>query len=171
MIRLVEARPNEIDARLVMEWRNDPVTLANSYDGRPKVWETFWPHYLRDYFTLPGLPALFAVKDGERIAQLRFRLYEEIDLPGMSLDIGINLAPERRGQGLATPIIAAACNHAFAWGADRIVAETKPDNAPSRRAFERAGFVYRDEIERNPWRELPPVAVVRYVLERPPDAP
>ena len=39
-IRLDEARPVEDEARLVMAWRNDPVTLAASENQEPGATKT-----------------------------------------------------------------------------------------------------------------------------------
>jgi hypothetical protein len=37
--RLECVRPIEIDAKLIIQWRNDPETLRMSYHSQPKRWE------------------------------------------------------------------------------------------------------------------------------------
>ncbi|MBK8136735.1 MAG: GNAT family N-acetyltransferase [Chloroflexi bacterium] len=60
------------------------------------------------------------------------------------VEIDISIAPERRGEGFATAIIELGIKRMFAKDETikRAIARIKPQNTPSRRAFERAGFLY-----------------------------
>src|SRR5258707_1999075 len=89
-------------ARLIMDWRNDPVTLSMSYHREPKVWESFWLEYQSSYLgERPG--PVFLVDKGERVGFLRFRsVPHPTGLLGKVVDISINLAPDRRGKGLGS---------------------------------------------------------------------
>ncbi|MFX5693102.1 hypothetical protein ABTE17_20710, partial [Acinetobacter baumannii] len=51
--------PTEQSASLIMEWRNDPHSLANSFDGRRKIWPDFFDDFRANYFGDQSLPALF----------------------------------------------------------------------------------------------------------------
>ena len=59
--------------------------------------------------------------------------------PGCA-ELGITVAPEHRGQGLAPLILRAGIQHARQLGLTRLVARIRPDNARSIRSFLRAGF-------------------------------
>ena len=127
------------DARLVMEWRNDPVTLAASFHVEPKLWPAFFEEY-RAYFDGAGPPPLFGVVLGERVAFLRFRPCADPEERGRkSCDISINVAPAARGRGFGRALIVAATSHALAHHA-LVLAEIKPGNAASTRAFLSAGY-------------------------------
>ena len=135
-------RPIEAHCALVMAWRNDPRTLAASFDGAPKVWETFWPDFRDSYFSQSRFPPLFALLDGARIGFIRFRpLGDPKGGARRCVDISVNLAPEFRGRGLAAGLIEQAADLVRrSGGVDRIVAEIRDGNAGSVRAFEKAGF-------------------------------
>ena len=62
-----------------------------------------------------------------------------------AVEIGVNLAPARRGRGLAVPVLLAALAEARTLGFTRVVARIRPDNLRSIRAFERAGFAFARE--------------------------
>lgn len=135
------ARPIESHARLVMQWRNDPHTLEMSFHKQPKEWSSFYPEFIHDYFSLADLPPLFALQNGHRVGFLRFRPAEDpIDVNKRSAEISINIAPEHRGKGLGQRILETVQEIAAAQGYDSIYAEIKNENAPSKRAFQAAGF-------------------------------
>lgn len=50
------------------------------------------------------------------------------------------VAPDSRGRGVATALVASACRLAAERGADRATAFAAVDNRPSRRLFERVEF-------------------------------
>ena len=55
------------------------------------------------------------------------------------------VAPEHRQRGIASALLAAACEEASDRGATRATALVARDNAPSRMLFERHGFVSERE--------------------------
>lgn len=64
------------------------------------------------------------------------------------IEVGWAILPERWGQGLATELAHAAVEAAFGpLQLPRVVAFTLPDNLPSRRVMEKAGFEFEREIE------------------------
>lgn len=139
-------QPVEQHARLVMAWRNDAVTRANSYHHEPKVWDSFWPEFRDDYFSQPMLPPMFVLADGERVGFLR---YQPIGSPARSPDDGagrtvavsLAVAPGQRGRGIG----AAALRLGSVYlqqvaGIDCVIAEIRVGNTQSRRAFTRAGY-------------------------------
>ncbi len=140
-------RPVEDHARQVMAWRNDPATLAMSYHHAPKQWDSFAAEFRDGYFGQgDDPPPAFALVDGQRAAFLRFqRIPHPHGLAGNSIEISINVAPERRGRGLGTRILAAALIDLKARGIDSVYAEVRRENAASRKAFATAGFAVLGE--------------------------
>lgn len=161
-VTLRPARRTDDDALLCMRWRNDPATLAASLHTRPKVWPAFRDEYL-GYFDAPIAPQ-FGLAGGEPIAFLRFRRCGDPEAPAEdAVDISINVAPEARGLGLGRVLIAEASRLALVT--ERLVlAEIRPGNEASVKAFLRAGYRHVGagvhEVDGVP------IAVERYVLRR-----
>jgi len=129
------------DAELVWRWANDPATREASFDSDPIEWEVH-----RRWFAARldrGDAPLWIARDpeGQAVGQARLD-----PAPEGAVEIGLVVAPERRGQGWAAPLIAAAVERAFAGGPDlaappaRITARVRPDNDRSARAFVAADF-------------------------------
>lgn len=143
---IVEAKITEEDARIVMEWRNDPETRKMFYNQELKTWDIFWKEYSGEYFKEISLTPCFAHQGGRKIAFLRSSKYDIPQLPGKSFDIDINVSPDMRGKGIGTSVIEVFCNRIFSFDVDNVIAEVKKINLASARAFEKAGFVLFDEI-------------------------
>lgn len=136
--------PIEPHARLVMEWRNDPATLAMFFHRTPKQWESFWPEFRTEYFTSDPAP-LFILADGRRVGFLRFKpASHPRGIPGRCIDISINLAPEARGRGLGRAVLSALEPELVRAGVDAIYALVRQENASSKRMFAAAGY---EELE------------------------
>lgn len=134
-------RPIESHARLIMQWRNDPETLHNSYHSAPKQWDAFYREFLEDYFSAPNLPPLFVLYEGERAAFLRLQpIADPISLQRRCCDISINVAPDFRGKGIGTLCLAEIQGWLAKQGYDDVYAEVKVDNVKSQKAFTKAGF-------------------------------
>ncbi len=153
---IIPCRPVESDAALVMLWRNDPVTLAMSYNQEPKVWVRFWPEFRDDFFADPELPPLFVLRDGKHAAFLRFKSAYPIpalslDVPGEIVDISINVAPDLRGTGIGRKAISLGSRYLCqTTGRTHILAEIKVGNEASRRAFLAAGYRTIDTVDKTP---------------------
>jgi RimJ/RimL family protein N-acetyltransferase len=133
----VTLRPaGEADCELVFGWANDPATRAMSFNTAAISHE----EHLRWFRTsLQGARRLlFIAEDGAGpIGVVRLSIDE--DEPHRA-EIGINLAPERRGQGRARPVLERASVTAAERGLSRLVARIRPENSASQRAFEGAGY-------------------------------
>jgi N-acetylneuraminate synthase len=140
-----EAKPVMEDARLVMAWRNDPITLAMSYHGQPKVMPAFFEEFVSEYFEHHGFPPLFALRNGQEIGFLRIKPCEISCLDGRLVSIDVNMAPDQRGKGLGPAVLDRVCRRIFSQEVHAAVAEVKRDNLASVRAFEKAGFTMLDE--------------------------
>jgi sialic acid synthase SpsE/RimJ/RimL family protein N-acetyltransferase len=134
-------RPVKAHARLVMDWRNDPVTLSMFYHQQPKVWDSFWPEFRDIYFSHPAYTPLFAIAGGQRVGFLRFQPAKHPEgLAGRTSDVSINIAPEARGRGIGTQVLKGALDYLRGAGVDSVYAEVRQENEASLRAFEAAGF-------------------------------
>lgn len=137
-------RPVEADARQVLEWRNDPLTLKMSFHQEPKGAESFFHEFSTAYFALPDLPPLFVRDSSERVAFLRFRpVRHPQDPTRRCCEISINVAPQHRGKGIAKEALIAVKEWVHGQGYDDILAEVKEENVVSHQLFLSAGY---DEI-------------------------
>jgi len=163
-IRLETAKKSESDAKLVMEWRNDPETLRMSYHSTPKKWDSFYQEYCEEYFRDTELFPVFALLEDERISFLKFNKYGDHDFKGNTAEIGINLCPQKRGMHLGTAIIKAGAQYLFNKGYATIVAEIKQINIASIRTFEKAGFVHLDSMQKKVVDSGEVFPIHRYIL-------
>jgi L-amino acid N-acyltransferase YncA len=122
------------DDRLVFGWANDPASRAASFASEEIPWETH-----RDWFArrLADPATRLWIGDDERgpIGVVRF------DLAAEEATISINLAPEARGFGFGSALIARASRELIASTATRrIHAFIKPGNHASVAAFIAADY-------------------------------
>lgn len=123
------------DSRLVFDWRNDAVTRAASHETLPIPWavhELWWKASLgrADRVLLIGEDAW-----DRPVGMVRFDALE-----GRWL-VGLQVAPERRGQGWGRVLLSAGLERMqVRRDAHRFHAEIKDDNPVSRRIFESCGF-------------------------------
>lgn len=136
-------QPIEEHARLVMQWRNDPVTLQNSLHTEPKVFESFFPAF-KQGFCFPDLPPLFVVAKGERVAYLRFDPVENLR---KCCQISINVAPEHRGKKIGQQALVQIQPFLKRQGYEEVWAIIRVENKVSRHVFEQAGFKLKDTID------------------------
>ena len=125
------------DAALLLAWRNDAETRANSFQTAPVSSETHieWLHtHLADR---SRCRIWIAELDGDAIGQVRVdRLGDDVG------EISVSIAAASRGMGIGTRVIDAGTSRAIdELGLVRVEARIKPENRPSVAAFERAGFV------------------------------
>lgn len=140
-VTLERCLPIEEHARLVMDWRNDPHTLAMFYHHAPKVWESFWPEFCDTYFLFSELPPLFLRVDDERAGFVRFERDETPGNDGKAVAISVNIAPAYRGKGLGAAFLQASVDFLRKTSSVEIVlAEVRKENTASHKAFLKAGF-------------------------------
>jgi sialic acid synthase SpsE/RimJ/RimL family protein N-acetyltransferase len=148
-VELAIGRPVESDARCVMDWRNDADTLRESFHPTPKRWPEFLQEFREEYCNDPRFPPLFGVVEGRRFGFLRLRhCHDPRKLNRFTVEIGVNIAPADRGRGLGGKLIRAGVQFAKERGAEVVLAEIKPDNSRSIRAFEGVGFSRIDRIDK-----------------------
>lgn len=121
------------DSARLFTWRNDPHTRAMSRCTDPvslpehRAWLDEVRHDSRSRL-------LIAELDAQPVGVARL-------VPvGGSHQVSITVAPEARGRKLAAPLLRAVEEAARALGVVRLVAEIKPGNEASVRAFRAAGY-------------------------------
>lgn len=137
-------RPVKEHAEIIFVWRNDPVTRMNSFHTEEKVWDHFFQEF-HDYFHFPDLPPIFALKDGERVAFLRFDPVEDFAGPGNGPErrccsLSINVAPSFRGKGVGSVLLDEVKPWIQQQGYAALYGEVKVENSISRKAFLKAGY-------------------------------
>lgn len=146
MITLHSCKNNKRDARIAFSWRNDPKTVAASYIARPKSWDSFWLEYSEGYFQDSRFAPVFIIESGEPAGFIRFEKAALPDYPDQTIiEVMINVAPYRRGEGVGTEALLAVCRHMKEKGVFALLADIRKTNKASRAAFEKAGFVLRGE--------------------------
>ena len=123
------------DARLLWEWANDPEVRAASFSSAPVPWEEHTKWLSQKLDCRKSLFLIAEEESGSKVGQVRF------DLDGGNAVLSFSIAKEKRGRGLASPLIEAAVQELWLNSeAARVHAFVKPENIPSARAFENAGF-------------------------------
>lgn len=157
--------PCEQHAQRIMQWRNDLETRAVSFHSLPKTWPAFYQEFLSTYFTTPELPSLFAWEGAERVACLRFRTVSHPQIANRKCcEISLNVAPGKRGKGIGTHILQEIAPWVRTQGYDDILAEIKPENRASVKAFEKAGFSFFKTIDKELEETGKVIPVAQYLL-------
>jgi RimJ/RimL family protein N-acetyltransferase len=121
------------DAAVLLTWRNDPVTRANSR-SKGEVREEEHLAWLRGTLSNADRRLLIAEREGQLVGQVR------LDRSGATAEVSITVAPGARGHGLAPWLLRAAESVGRELGVTTLLAEIHADNQPSLKAFKRAGF-------------------------------
>jgi len=125
------------DRRLLWEWANDPEVRAASFSSDAISWETHVAWFAEKLMPEKSVIFIAEYEDGNAAGQIRFDFRQDGEA-----DVNLSLAKEKRGCGLAVPVIQAGVRELFATTeCKRVHAFVKPENAASMRAFEKAGFV------------------------------
>ena len=134
----------EQDCQLLWEWANDPVVRERSYNSDPiplEEHEDWFSGKLKD----PSSKIYIAEERGEPVGEVRF------DIEGEAAVVSVVVDSEYRGKGYGTELIRRGTKYFLSKnsGTLRVDAFIKETNKPSVRAFEKAGYVHREELVRN----------------------
>lgn len=133
------------DVACYFEWANDPAVRAASFTTTPISWDDH-VRWFEDRLGRPTCRLLVAEDSvGNGIGQIRF------DVAADEAVVGISLAAEARGRGLAAPMIVAGVRRLVATTPEiaQVRAEVRVTNEPSARAFVAAGFEHAGRYHRD----------------------
>jgi RimJ/RimL family protein N-acetyltransferase len=131
-------KATEADMLLYFEWANDEEVRKQSYQSEPIDLEQHTNWFYKKLNDTNCLLLLFENENKQPVGQVRF---QKEDLH--SFVIGISLAKEHRGKGLATELLQTAANHFLQLNPDKTInAYIKQDNEGSIKSFIKAGFVF-----------------------------
>lgn len=116
------------DCADVYRWRNDEATRRVSFSSAEIGFDDHQKWFQKSLAD-PARELLIAETGGRKIGLLRFDRLNEF-----SREVGINLAPEMRGQGFGAKVLAAIPM------TDLLIARAKTNNIASIKAFKKAGF-------------------------------
>ena len=126
----VRARPAVLtDAEALWVWRNDPATRANSRSSEEVPWERHLA-WLESSLTRDDRLLLVADDDRGPVGTVRWD-HEG----GDEWEVSITVAPERRGQGLAGPLLAAGERALATWTRRRNAPEGQEGTRPGCTAY------------------------------------
>ncbi len=125
------------DCRLLHEWRLHPANRRWFGDSSEISFETHQAWFGR-FMADNGRFGFILEEDGRPVAQIRF---DPAEMPGC-YRISLSTAPECAGRGLGSQVLRLGCASAeMQRAATLFVAETRIDNLPSQKVFQRHGFV------------------------------
>ena len=126
---------NEEDARLLWNWANDATVRAASFSSQRISWAEHCDWMARRLSDQRS-QIWVAEENGYPLGTVRaHRTTEDC------AELGVTIAPESRGQGLAPLVIRLAVERAIErWSLAELHAFIKPHNVSSTKAFESAGF-------------------------------
>ena len=124
------------DARLLYDWANDPEVRSMAFASDPIEWDvhkSWFEKSLRN----PNTQIYVAVQDSKLVGQIRFAVVSD-----STAEVDVHTKAGLRGNGLGTQIILLGVTHFFTKSSVQTIhAIIKPENAKSRRAFEKVGFI------------------------------
>lgn len=122
----------------LFEWRNNPEVRKNSFSSKPLSWEEH-EKWFKAKAKDPGTTIYVAYNEGKKVGSIRF---EE---KGDAIKVSVMLNPDFFGKGFGAEVIRLGTNKFISEKrpAVPVIAEIKPDNIASRKAFQKAGFKER----------------------------
>lgn len=146
MITLHPYKNDKNDARIAFSWRNDPKTVASSYIALPKSWDSFWLEYSEGYFINKDFSPVFIIESGEPAGFIRFEKTILPTYPNKTIiEIMINVAPYRRGEGIGTEALKTVCRYMKEKNVFALLADIRKTNKVSQTVFQKAGFTLFEE--------------------------
>jgi RimJ/RimL family protein N-acetyltransferase len=127
------------DCRLLWQWANDPDTRTSAFQSDPISWDEHVAWFRRKIHDPNCHLYILGDQRDEPIGQVRFDVQED-----RNAIVDITIAPGQRGRGYGPEALRLACRTLFrVTSAREAIAYIKPENAPSIRAFENAGFSHQ----------------------------
>ncbi len=141
---------NEADSPFIFQWRNDPTTRRGSRNTDEISWAGH-QRWLANVLVDKARELLIVEHLGEPVAVLRFDRADDTGQNGPpEWEISINIAPRRRGDGLAAPAVTAG--HSWLrrhYDRGSVVGITRTGNQAMLATFRRCG--YRETSRDDAW--------------------
>ncbi len=130
----------EDDKEHLLQWRNDPDTVAACLSGKPvtrEEHEAWFAATMAD----PDTTIFIGEADDEPVGVVRFTPAPE--KLGAGVELHLNLAPHARGRGIGTELIREATRGIFTTLPDLqcVWLIVLPDNTAAIRAYEKVGYI------------------------------
>jgi len=127
------------DSKDIWLWRNDTHTRSKARSSDLVEWDSHSKWFevtlqRDDRILLIGVDEL-----KEKVGMVRFDLTGE-----KTAEISVNLNPQKRGLGLAKPLLTEGIEYAKKKGVRAFIAEIKNENVSSVRTFKSIGFSFVD---------------------------
>ncbi len=139
MVDIIVRHADLRDTKDVGDWRNDPITRAQSRNSGAVPWAQHVAWFENALGNESRLILICEdVPTHSKIGMVRF----DFAVGSGETIISINLAPEMRGKGFAKPCLHQSISYMFTRkpNCNTIWADIKKDNLGSKRSFEGAGF-------------------------------
>ena len=133
-------KATQADAELIFNWSNDPLVRAQSFNTEPIAWQNH-VNWLGKKLSSANDMLLIATVNEVPAGFVRFENIVE------KCTIGILIAADFRGRGLAAEIIRKATDLFFKAHNKTVYAYIKSANAASIKSFEKAGYVFSKTSE------------------------
>lgn len=140
MLTFRKARPD--DMLLYFEWANDDEVRQQSYQTNAIDLDVHREWFLKKIKDNNCLMLLFQNEAGLPVGQVRFQKQNEKEYV-----IGVSVANEFRGKGLAAGILQMASDHFLEMIPGKTInAYIKKSNSGSVKSFAKAGFVFAKDV-------------------------
>lgn len=161
-------KPSEDDAHKLLVWRNDPVTLENSFHTKPQTFEHFWSDFRLKYFSA-GIPPVYIMIENKPVGAIHFNSVAHPQKNRRTIvEVSINIAPEERGKGIGVAALIELQSYLKGWGVDDVYAEIRQHNRISIQTFERSGFkeFYRgNKLLHHTGEHIPIISYLQHLTE------
>jgi UDP-2,4-diacetamido-2,4,6-trideoxy-beta-L-altropyranose hydrolase len=133
---------NTKDKELIYHWSNDIITRESSFNSKSITLDEHSEWFKKKIIALNSWYFICEI-DGMPAAIIRF------DIDTNETTIGINIAPNFRGKGLASLFLTESSLLYFKKNSNVLLAFIKKSNIPSIKSFEKAGFLLDSETSIN----------------------
>ena len=139
MLEIKNVEKNDNDGKLILKWRNDPITREMFIDNKIKTWDEFKIIFYDKYFDHYIKP-VFCLFNKKKVAFIG--VMEENN--NYDFNISINIDPSFRGKGLSNQIINKFIDHIKLYykSVNNLYAYIKEENLKSIKCFLKSGFKY-----------------------------
>ncbi|VVC04506.1 Acetyltransferase (GNAT) domain protein [Candidatus Bilamarchaeum dharawalense] len=132
---------SEDDLKQIFEWRNEREVRENSFASHKISWEehqTYWKKRLAQH----DFYSFIIVVEKENVGLLRLNPVDA----NQKYEVHILISSTYRRRGLGQATVFAAIQFAKQTGIKKLIAKVKSKNIPSKKIFEKNGFVPRCSV-------------------------